>query len=87
TALERRLERLPRDPGRDRINTATVGRAWEAYRELLATVPAGREPGEEIRRIRWMLEELRVSLFAQNLRTPYPVSEERVYRAIDTLLG
>jgi len=87
TALQRRLERLPRDPNRDRINTATVGRAAEAYRELLATVPAGRAPGEEIRRVRWMLEELRVSLFAQNLRTPYPVSEERVYRAIDALLG
>ncbi len=87
TGLQRRLERLPRDPASDRLNTATVGRTWEAYRELLATVPAGREPGEEIRRIRWMLEELRVSLFAQNLRTPYPVSEERVYRAIDTLLG
>ncbi len=87
TALQRRLERLPRDPARDRINTATVGRASEAYRELLATVPAGREPGEEIRRVRWMIEELRVSLFAQNLRTPYPISEERVYRAIDALLG
>ncbi|WP_248839792.1 DUF3418 domain-containing protein [Frankia sp. AgKG'84/4] len=86
TALQRRLERLPRDPARDRINTATVARATEAYRELLATVATGREPGEEIRRVRWMIEELRVSLFAQNLRTPYPISEERVYRAIDALL-
>ncbi|ETA03253.1 HrpA-like helicase [Frankia sp. CcI6] len=87
TALERRLERLPRDPGRDRLNTATVGRVQDAYRELLATVPAGREPAPEIRRLRWMIEELRVSLFAQSLRTPYPVSEERVYRAIDAILG
>ncbi|WP_248812009.1 DUF3418 domain-containing protein [Frankia sp. AgPm24] len=87
TAIGRRLERLPRDPNRDRLNIATVGRAAAAYRELLATVPASREPTEEIRRVRWMIEELRVSLFAQNLRTPYPISEERVYRAIDALLG
>jgi ATP-dependent helicase HrpA len=33
--------------------------------------------------IRWMLEELRVSYFAQALGTPYPVSEKRLLRAID----
>jgi ATP-dependent helicase HrpA len=32
-----------------------------------------------------MIEELRISLFAQTLRTPYPVSEERLYRAMDAL--
>ena len=32
-----------------------------------------------------MIEEFRVSLFAQELRTPYPVSAVRVYRAIDAL--
>ena len=32
-----------------------------------------------------MLEELRVSLFAQQLGTPYPVSEQRIYRAMDAL--
>jgi ATP-dependent helicase HrpA len=32
-----------------------------------------------------MLEELRVSYFAQTLGTPYPVSDKRIYRAIDDL--
>ena len=35
--------------------------------------------------VRWMLEELRVSLFAQQLGTPYPVSEKRIYRAMDAV--
>jgi ATP-dependent helicase HrpA len=32
-----------------------------------------------------MVEELRVSLFAQSLGTPYPISEQRIYRAMDQL--
>ena len=36
--------------------------------------------------VRWMLEELRLSLFAQDVKTRYPVSEKRVYKAIDALL-
>jgi ATP-dependent helicase HrpA len=35
--------------------------------------------------VRWMIEELRVSLFAQSVGTPRPVSEQRVYKAIDAL--
>jgi hypothetical protein len=38
-----------------------------------------------LERIRWMVEELRVSLFAEALGTPEPVSEKRVYRAMDQL--
>jgi len=36
---------------------------------------------------RWMLEELRVSLFAQQLGTPAPISEKRIYRAMDAADG
>ena len=34
---------------------------------------------------RWQIEELRVSLWAQQLGTPRPVSEQRIYRAIDAV--
>jgi ATP-dependent helicase HrpA len=34
-----------------------------------------------------MIEELRISYFAQTLKTAYPVSEKRIYRAIDDALG
>ena len=42
-------------------------------------------PSEELRRIRWLVEELRISYFAQPVGTPQPVSEKRIYRAMDDL--
>jgi ATP-dependent helicase HrpA len=42
-------------------------------------------PGETLEHIRWMLEELRVSYFAQALGTPYPVSDKRILKAMDQL--
>jgi ATP-dependent helicase HrpA len=39
----------------------------------------------ELREIRWMIEELRVGLFAQALGTRYPISDVRIYRAMDQL--
>jgi ATP-dependent helicase HrpA len=54
---------------------------WRRYRERLERArAAGRtEPGLEA--FRWLLEELSVSLFAQELKTPFPVSYKRVERA------
>jgi ATP-dependent helicase HrpA len=46
-------------------------------------VPRGRRPGPALRQVRWMLEEFRVSLFAQQLGTAYPVSEKRIRKALD----
>jgi ATP-dependent helicase HrpA len=48
-------------------------------------VPPGRPPGEALDEIRWMLEELRVGLFAQTLGTPRPISEKRILRAMDAV--
>jgi ATP-dependent helicase HrpA len=42
---------------------------------------------QEWREIRWMIEELRVSCFAQPMRTAYPVSEKRIFKAIVELGG
>ena len=44
-------------------------------------------PDDPVSRIRWMVEELRVGLFAQVIGTPRPVSEQRVYKAIDQLIA
>jgi ATP-dependent helicase HrpA len=78
-AVVRRLDTLPRDPDRDagwmhRIDAVT--RAYQQLRDDLGDVPP-------VAQIRWMIEELRVSYFAQQLRTPYPVSDQRIYQAID----
>ena len=48
-------------------------------------MPAAGAPDDPVARVRWMVEELRVSLFAQVVGTPRPVSEQRVYKAIDAL--
>ena len=80
-ALERRLVKFAENPGRDERHAATVGAWWERYRERVeGNRKAGRiEPGLE--RFRWLLEELQVSLFAQELKTPFPISYRRLEKA------
>ncbi|MPY99454.1 MAG: ATP-dependent RNA helicase HrpA [Actinophytocola sp.] len=86
TAIERRLEKLPRDLARDTQRMRTVLALTDEYRELLADTPAEDEAARaRLTDIRWMLAELRVSLFAQTLGTAYPVSEKRVQRALDAV--
>ena len=41
----------------------------ESYLHAVAALPEGRPPGERLRRVRWMLEEYRISLFAQQVGT------------------
>jgi ATP-dependent helicase HrpA len=84
-ALERRLARQLERPGRDDRHAALVAQWWARYRERAESErAAGREtPG--LAAFRWLLEELKVSLFAQELRTPYPVSWKRVEKAWQAL--
>ncbi len=86
-ALARRLDKLPDDPYRDRARMDTVHALEQAYRDLLPKLPPARRTDDDVTRIPWMLEELRVSFFAQTLGTPYPVSEKRIRRAMDAALG
>ncbi|ALP39546.1 ATP-dependent RNA helicase HrpA [Aeromonas schubertii] len=82
-AIERRLEKLAVDANRDRVYMLKVQSVEQAYQALLAKVPKGQPMAPEVAEIRWMIEELRVSFFAQNLGTPYPVSDKRVLNAIE----
>ena len=68
----------PGGPTRDRQLAGGVADVQEQWRHQVAALPPGRPPGERLRRARWMLEELRVSLWAQQLGTDGPVSEKRV---------
>ncbi|MFS8499368.1 MAG: ATP-dependent RNA helicase HrpA, partial [Micromonosporaceae bacterium] len=81
TALRRRLDKLPSQPDRDRQAMAQVHQVREAYERLRAC--DGADP--QVERIGWMIEELRVSLFAQQLGTAHPVSVPRIRRAIEEL--
>jgi ATP-dependent helicase HrpA len=82
-AMAQRLDRLPGDLAGDAERMESVARVTKAWRQLAELPPAVRPPPEELAELRWMLEELRVSYFAQALGTARPVSEKRVLRAID----
>ncbi|WP_081249342.1 ATP-dependent RNA helicase HrpA [Aliivibrio fischeri] len=81
-AIERRMEKLPIDPNRDRMHLLKVEGITSDYKELLNKIPKGQPIPDKVKEIRWMIEELRVSYFAQQLGTPYPVSDKRVKNAI-----
>ncbi|MET0280485.1 MAG: ATP-dependent RNA helicase HrpA [Steroidobacteraceae bacterium] len=78
-ALEQRLEKSARDVRRDAQLTAEIAPVEMRYRERVKAERGLRAPAEDD--FRWLLEELRVSLFAQALRTRVPVSAKRLSEA------
>jgi ATP-dependent helicase HrpA len=81
-ALDVRLRKLPEDPARDRLHTAQVARVQAEVDDVTRRVP----PSPAVDQVRWMVEELRISLFAQPMRTRGPVSDKRIFKALDALL-
>jgi len=84
-ALLRRLEKLPVDPNQDRLKMLEANKVTEAYQKLLSTQRSDKPLTKEILDIQWMLQELRVSLFAQNLGTAYPISVKRILNHIKSI--
>jgi ATP-dependent helicase HrpA len=82
-AIVHRLDSLPGAPARDRDRMAQVRRVEAAYAAAIDAAPADGRADAELERVGWMIEELRVSLFAQRLGTPEPVSEKRIRRALE----
>ncbi len=75
--LARRLEKLPIDPTRDRQAQMSIEKVVAESEKVRSRYPPGKQP-EALAEVRWMLEELRVSLFAQQLGTAYPISVKRI---------
>lgn len=84
-AVERRLEKLPIDLNKDRLHMLKIESVTNDYKELLNKIPKGQKVPVSVKEIRWMIEELRVSYFAQQLGTPYPISDKRIKNAIDAI--
>jgi ATP-dependent helicase HrpA len=80
-----RLDKLGENAGRDAQQMAVVRRVQDAYRAAFAGLDQTARSGDAVRDIRWQIEELRVSLFAQTIGTPLPVSERRIMTAIEHL--
>ena len=85
-AISRRLDTAAADPGRDAQRMAVVRTVTEAYQQAVADLSAARRSDPDVQAVRWMIEELRVSLFAQLLGTSGPVSEKRIHAALDRLM-
>jgi ATP-dependent helicase HrpA len=86
-ALDRRLAKYPENPTRDAQHAASVQELWGRYRARVENLPPEARNDPALEAYRWLIEELRVSLFAQELRTPFPVSYKRLEKAWKALRG
>ena len=84
-AIDKRMDKLAQDVNRDRAAMLRVEQVQQAYQQLLAKLPKSKPISDEVAEIRYMIEELRVSLFAQQLGTKYQVSEKRVLNLITNI--
>jgi ATP-dependent helicase HrpA len=81
-ALSHRIERLADNAGRDRVWLSEVQEATQRYISAGGDLPLQPDAPEHLAHARWMLEELRVSLFAQHLPTAEPVSLQRITKVL-----
>ncbi|MEG0589802.1 ATP-dependent RNA helicase HrpA, partial [Aurantimicrobium sp.] len=81
-AITMRIQRMLEDAGRDRAATVELDQALNLFEAAGGKIPlAPHSPASQVR-VRWMIEEFRVSLFAQSLGTAEPVSLQRIKKAL-----
>ena len=80
-AMTLRLEKYSGNPSRDAAREADIQELEQMWQEKTdSLVKQGQPVSDDLAAFRWMIEELRVSLFAQELKTPYPVSVKRLLK-------
>lgn len=84
-AMRIRLDDMAVDPDRDADRQDAVEAVQARLDSALRALPAARRKSKAVKEILWQLQELRVSLFAQRLGTPKPVSARRIEKKIDAL--
>lgn len=84
-AIEKRMDKLAIDAHRDRAQMLKVESIQQKWQQWLNKLPPVRQASEEVQAVRWMIEELRVSYFAQQLGTPYPISDKRILQTMEQL--
>ena len=86
-AMTLRLEKYSGNPARDAAREADIQELEQMWQEKTdGLVKQGQPVSDDLAAFKWMIEELRVSLFAQELKTPYPVSVKRLDKILQTLL-
>ncbi|HGO8214531.1 TPA: DUF3418 domain-containing protein [Neisseria meningitidis] len=85
-AMTLRLEKYSSNPARDAAREADIQELEQMWQEKTdGLVKQGLPVSDDLTAFRWMIEELRVSLFAQELKTPYPVSVKRLLKEWERL--
>ena len=83
-AAQLRLDKLKADPARDARNLADYAPLWTNYERRALQLAKQGVADPQLVQFRWLLEELRVSLYAQELKTPMPVSVKRLQKIWDS---
>ena len=85
-AMTLRLEKYSSNPARDAAREADIQELEQMWQEKTdGLVKQGQPVSDDLAAFKWMIEELRVSLFAQELKTPYPVSVKRLRKVWEKL--
>ena len=86
-AMTLRLEKYSGNPARDAAREADIQELEQMWQEKTdSLVKQGQPVSDDLAAFKWMIEELRVSLFAQELKTPYPVSVKRLWKELKLLV-
>jgi ATP-dependent helicase HrpA len=83
--IARRLEKLIIDPSKDRMHQLSIEKVNATYNAKISKIPVGQSAPSELLDVRWLIEELRVSYFAQQLGTNGPISEKRIMNTLSDL--
>ncbi|MBF0626828.1 MAG: ATP-dependent RNA helicase HrpA [Magnetococcales bacterium] len=86
-AMVIRLDRCARDPGKDARNASETVHYWQEYRKRAERHAKENLTDPELVALRWMIEEWRISLFAQELKTLLPVSTKRLATQLQKTIG
>lgn len=81
SAIEKRLEKIQQNPDRDRKARLEISGLWDEYKKRSTLLEKSNRHSAQLEEYRWMLEEYRISLFAQEIKTRMPISAKRLRTA------
>src|SRR5262249_11752673 len=77
-AIAVRLDKYPNNPERDARHAPEIAALWKVWQDLAEELRKAGMSNPGVEGLRWQIEGLRVWLFAQEMKTPYPVSLKRL---------
>jgi len=77
-AIDKRLDKIQSNPDRDRKARIEISALWDDYKKRAVALAKNQQHSQQLESYRWLLEEYRISLFAQEIKTLEPVSAKRL---------